>query len=145
MLDKAGSKLELIPVEGMVESLRMIKEPEEIELITRAAVITDKAMEHARETIHAGMTEKKAAWEIEKFMRENGSQTLPFEIIVASGPDAALPHHRPSERPICSSEPVVIDIGARVGGYCGDLTRTLCLDRPVQHDTQFNQVYDTVL
>ena len=142
-LNKVQSKIELIPIEGVVESIRVIKEPGEIELITKAAEISDKAMEHIRETIHVGMTEKEVAWEIEKFMREKGSQSLPFEAIVASGPNAALPHHRPSERRISHGEPVVIDIGARVGGYCSDLTRTICLDR--QHDTPFNQVYGTVL
>lgn len=142
-LNKAGAKLELIPVEAAVESIRELKEPEEIELITRAADIADKAMEHIREMIHVGITEKEVAWEIEKFMREKGSQSLPFEPIVASGPNAALPHHRPSGRHIGPGEPVVIDIGARVAGYCSDLTRTICLDK--QDDAQFNQVYDTVL
>ena len=141
-LNKVQSKFELIPLEGAVESIRMIKEPGEIELITKAAEISDKAMEHIRETIHIDMTEKEVAWEIEKFMREKGSQSLPFEAIVASGPNAALPHHRPSEHRIRHGEPIVIDIGARVGGYCSDLTRTICLG---QHDTQFNQVYGTVL
>lgn len=141
-LNKSQVKTELIPIEGVVESIRVIKEPGEIELITKAAEISDKAMEHTQDTIHVGMTEKEVAWEIEKFMREKGSQSLPFEAIVASGPNAALPHHRPSERRICPGEPVVIDIGARVGGYCSDLTRTICLG---QHDTQFNHVYGTVL
>ncbi|MDO8716033.1 MAG: aminopeptidase P family protein [Dehalococcoidales bacterium] len=141
-LNKVQPKIELIPLEGAVESIRVIKEPGEIELIIKAAEISDKAMEHIRETIHVGMTEKEVAWEIEKFMREKGSQSLPFEAIVASGPNAALPHHRPSERRISPGEPVVIDIGARFGGYCSDLTRTICLER---HDSQFNQVYDTVL
>lgn len=144
-LNKAGAKLELIPVEGAVESIREIKEPEEIELITRAAEITDKAMEHIRKIIHVGITEKEVAWEIEKFMREEGSQRLPFEAIVASGPNAALPHHRPSERKIGPGEPVVIDIGARVGGYCSDLTRTICLDMQDSRDAQFSQVYGTVM
>ncbi len=141
-LNKVQSKLELIPIEGAVESIRVLKEPGEIELITKAAEIADKAMEHTRETIHVGITEKEVAWEIEKFMREKGSQSLPFEAIVASGPNSALPHHRPSERRIGPGEPVVIDIGAKVGGYCSDLTRTICLDKQA---TQFNQVYGTVL
>ena len=142
-LNKAEVKSELIATEGIVESIRELKEPYEIELISKAADITDKAIEHIQETIHIGITEKEVAWEIEKFMREKGSQSLPFEPIVASGPNAALPHHRPSERQIGLGEPVVIDIGARVGSYCSDLTRTICLAK--QDDAQFNQVYDTVL
>jgi len=142
ILNKTSSRLKLVPVERLVESLRAIKEPEEIDLITRATEITDKAIKYAEDIIGIGMTEKEVAWQIEKFMRENGSQTIPFEIIVASGPNSALPHAKPSHRQINSGEPVVIDIGARFGGYCSDLTRTICLGTS---DDTFRKVYDTVL
>ena len=141
-LNKAKSRLKLVSVNGLVESLRAIKEPGEIELITKAAAISDGALEYIEDIIHIGMSEKEIAWEIEKFMREQGSQTIPFEIIVASGPNSALPHAQPSEHAIRSGEPIVIDIGARIGGYGSDLTRTLCLG---SHDDAFNKVYDTVL
>lgn len=139
---KKGSQLQLVPLDGLVESLRAIKEPEEIELIVKAAEITDKAFEYIEDTARIGMTEMELAWEIEKFKRENGSQTLPFEIIVASGPNSALPHAKPSPRPIGPGEPVVIDMGAKVGGYASDLTRTICLGTP---DDTFRKIYDTVL
>jgi len=142
ILNKAPSRPRLIPVDGLVESLRAVKEPEEIELITRAAAISDAAIEYIENTAHTGMSEKEVAWEIEKFIREQGSETIPFDAIVASGPNSALPHARPSSRTIQSGEPVVIDIGARVGGYSSDLTRTICLDTP---DDTFPKVYDTVL
>ena len=142
ILNKGKSQLKLIPVDGMVESLRAIKEPEEIELITKAAEITDAAIEYIQDRIHPGVTEKEAAWEIEKFMREKGSQPVPFDIIVASGPNSALPHAKPSARAIHSGEPVIIDIGARVGGYSSDLSRTICLGTP---DDTFNKIYDIVL
>ena len=141
-LNKAKSRLKLVSVDGLVESLRAIKEPEEIELITRASAISDGAVEYIEGIIHIGISEKEIAWEIEKFMREQGSQTIPFEIIAASGPNSALPHAQPSEHAIRSGEPIVIDIGARIGGYGSDLTRTLCLGA---HDDAFNKVYDTVL
>ncbi len=141
-LNKAKSQLKLVSVDRLVESLRAIKEPEEIELITKASVITDSAFEYIESIIHVGMSEKEVAWEIEKFMREKGSQTIPFEIIVASGPNSALPHAQPSEHAIISGEPIVIDIGARIGGYGSDLSRTICLD---SHNDTFNKVYDTVL
>jgi len=134
--------LKLIPTDGLIESLRAIKEPEEIELITEAVEISDNAMDYINDVIHIGMSEKEAAWEIEKFMRENGSESLPFDIIVASGPNSALPHAKPSLRTIHSGEPVVIDIGARIGGYSSDLSRTICLGAP---DDTFNKIYDTVL
>lgn len=142
ILGKAEPRLQMVPVDGLVESLRTIKEPEEVELITRAAEISDKAFEHIEGVIHTGMTEWEVAWEIEKYMRENGSQPLPFDVIVASGPNAALPHARPSDRRIDSGEPVVIDIGARLGGYSSDLSRTICLGAP---DDTFKKIYDAVL
>jgi len=141
-LDKAESQLKLVSVDRLVESLRAIKEPEEIELITKASAITDSAFEYIEDIIHTGMSEKEVAWEIEKFIREKGSQAIPFDIIVASGPNSALPHAQPSEYAIRYGEPVVIDIGARIGGYGSDLSRTICLG---SHDDTFNKVYDTVL
>jgi len=142
IVDELEGRLRLVPLEGMVESLRVIKEAEEIELITEAVAISDAAFEYAENMIKAGMTEKEAAWEVEKFMRAKGSETIPFDIIVASGQNSALPHAKPSSRTICSGEPVIIDIGARIGGYCSDLSRTICPDTP---DETFNKVYDTVL
>ncbi len=136
------AQLKLIPTDGLVESLRAIKEPEEIELITKASEISDSAIEYIEGIIHTGMSEKEVAWEIEKFMRENGSETLPFDIIVASGPNSALPHAKPSSRAIHSGEPVVIDIGARTGSYSSDLSRTICPGAP---DNTFNKIYDIVL
>ena len=75
-------------------------------------------------------------------MREHGSQAMPFDVIIASGPNAALPHARPSGRVIQEGEPVLMDFGARIDGYASDLTRTICLGEP---DGDFNKVYDTVL
>ena len=135
-------KIKFAPITGLVEALRQIKEPEEIELITKAAAIADIAITHITDAIKAGMTEKEAAWEIERFMREQGSESVPFNVIVASGPNTALPHAKPSERKIGRGEPVVIDIGAKVGGYCSDLSRTICLGKP---DDTFKKVYDSVL
>ncbi|MFC1964039.1 M24 family metallopeptidase [Chloroflexota bacterium] len=137
-----GQGTGLVPLEGLVESLRAVKETGEFEFITRAAEIADRAFEHIADTIQPGMTEKDAAWAVEKFLRENGSQRLPFTIIVASGPNAALPHATPTDRAIGKGEPVVIDLGARCGGYCSDLTRTICLGSP---DETFRKVYDIVL
>jgi Xaa-Pro aminopeptidase len=142
VLTKTESKLRLVPVDGLVESIRTIKEPEEIALIARAAGISDSALVYVVDKIRIGMTEKEVAWEIEKFMREHDSQPVPFELIVAAGPNSALPHAKPSLHQIKAGEPVVIDIGAKVGGYASDLTRTICLGKP---DDTFKKVYDIVL
>ena len=135
------TKLELIPTNGIVEQLRSIKEPEELEFILRAVEITVAAFEWVKEIIHPGMTEKETAWEIEKFLRQRGSEGTPFEIIVASGPNSALPHARPTEKTISSGEPVLIDMGTRINGYCSDFSRTLFLGKA---DKTFQEIYNIV-
>ena len=142
ILKKKQIPLQLIATDGIVESLRTVKEPAEIELIEKAVTISDLAITHIQQIIEPGMTELQAAWEIEKFMRENGSQTVPFELIVASGGNSALPHALPSEKIIQSGEPVMIDIGAKYKDYTSDITRTICIGTP---DKNFCKVYDTVL
>ncbi|MFC1899146.1 M24 family metallopeptidase [Chloroflexota bacterium] len=141
-LEMMGAGLEMIPVTNLVEPLRVVKEKEEIEQIVRAAVISDAALEHIADTLCTGMSELEIAWNIEKFMRKQGSETLPFEVIVASGPNAALPHAQPSPRAVDWGEPIVIDIGARIGGHGSDLSRTLCLG---SQDDMFRKIYGTVL
>ncbi len=139
---KVESPLRLVPLADTVERLRMIKEPEEIELISRAVEISDNAFRHIEGEIRVGMTEKEIAWELEKYMRENGSEQIPFEVIVAAGPNAALPHARPSERRIQKGEPVLMDLGARGMGYASDLSRTIGTGKP---NGTFRKIYDTVL
>ncbi len=142
-MKKAGSSHpKLVPLEGLVESLRAVKDAEEIAVIARAADISDSAFQYIEENIRAGVSERNIAWELEKYMREHGSQSVPFDIIVASGPNAALPHARPSERVIHEGEPLLMDIGARVDGYASDLTRTICVGEP---DDNFKKIYDIVL
>jgi len=119
--------MELVPTEGLVESLRMAKEEEEVRCLAKAAGIADRALEYIVREVRPGMTEKEAAWLIEEFLRQNGSESIPFDIIVASGPNSAMPHARPTERIISAGEPIVVDLGARVDGYSSDLSRTLCL------------------
>ena len=138
-LKKRQPAPKLIPTEGLVESLRAVKEPEELASITRAAALADKTFEFITGTIRPGMTERETAWEMEKYLRENGSQGLPFDIIVASGPNSALPHAKPTEKTIQDGEPVVIDFGARINGYSSDLTRTICLGKI---DDTFRKIYD---
>jgi Xaa-Pro aminopeptidase len=134
--------LELVPTTGIVEQLRSIKEPEELGFIIKAVELADAAFEHAKAIIRPGITEKEAAWEIEKFLRQKGSEGLPFEIIVASGPNSALPHAKPIEKIINSGEPVLIDMGARISGYCSDFSRTLFSGKA---DKIFQEIYNVVL
>jgi Xaa-Pro aminopeptidase len=141
-LDRDKKGFQLLPTEGLVESLRALKDEEELVHLSRAAELADSAIEHIKSRMQPGMTEKDTAWEIERFLRENGSEELPFHVIVASGPNSAFPHANPTQRPIQASEPIIIDIGARIGGYCSDLTRTLCIE---SQDPTFTKIYDLVL
>jgi Xaa-Pro aminopeptidase len=141
-LNELQLKLQLTSTEGLVESLRAVKEEEEIAHLIKAAELADAAAEYITHEIRPGMKEKEVAWKVERFLRENGSETVPFDIIVASGCNSALPHARPTERPISAGEPIIIDLGARVDGYCSDLSRTICLG---SHDKTFIEIYDLVL
>ena len=132
----------LMSTQNLVESLRVTKDAEELKQIELAARIADAAMEDVVPTIKLGMTEKQVAWELEKSMREHGADSVSFDTIVASGPNGALPHHRPRDRAIQKGDPIVIDMGAKVNGYCSDITRTVTVGQP---DDTLTKVYDTVL
>ena len=110
-----------------VAHLRQIKEPAEIERIERAAALADAAFESLLSVLGPGLTEREVALELEFSMRRAGSQEMPFPIIVAAGPNGAHPHAIPGERALADGDLVVIDFGARVGGYCSDMTRTVCI------------------
>ena len=141
-LEANQQRVTLVPTANVVESMRAVKETGEIECIAQAAKLADGALEHASSVIRSGITEKQLAWELEKWLREHGGEPMPFDIIVASGPNAALPHAKPSEKTINHGEPIVIDLGARVNGYCSDLSRTLCVG---DGDKTFSRVYDITL
>ena len=133
---------QLVPVSNLVESLRLVKEPAEVEALQRAVDLGDAAFTHVAERIEPGWTEKQVAWEIEKYIREHGGDGLSFDTIVAGGPWGAMPHAYPRDRKLEAGEGVVIDMGCDVGGYMSDLTRTVCLGKP---DDQFRKIYDIVL
>jgi Xaa-Pro aminopeptidase len=142
IIGKSGLDLQLMPFTDTVETIRTVKDSEEIDCIRRAAEISDKSFNYIAGIMRAGMTELELAWELEKSLREAGSQSMPFEIIAGSGPNAALPHAHPSERILKEGESVVLDFGAKVDGYCSDVTRTLCIGKP---DADFNKIYGIVL
>ena len=137
-----GRGISLVPTEGLVESLRALKDKAELECLEEAAALSDAALEAVLPRVQPGISERELAWELESFMRRNGSEPLPFDIIVASGPNSALPHAKPTDKVILDNEPVVIDLGATVGGYSSDITRTICLG---EGDNTFHRIYDIVL
>jgi len=138
----ANLKISMVPVEGITESLRTVKEPAEIELITKASNITDRAFDYINNNIHAGMSERDAAWLIERYMRENGSDGIAFEVIVAGGANGAMAHHRPSDDLLMPGAAIVMDFGAKYLGYCSDMTRTITVGA---HTDEFDKRYTIVL
>ncbi|RZB30037.1 MAG: Xaa-Pro aminopeptidase [Desulfobacteraceae bacterium Eth-SRB1] len=138
-----GIKVKLVGTEDVVENLRIIKEEGEIENIKKALFIAESTFRNfITNNILTGMTEKEAAWEIEKGMREAGADSLSFPVIAASGPNSALPHAIPGNRKINKGEPILFDWGARINGYCSDISRTVVTGEP---DKTFVKVYETVL
>jgi Xaa-Pro aminopeptidase len=136
--------VEWAPVRGLVLELRAVKDAEEIDALRQALRLTDEALAAALAQTRPGMTERELAWLIESAMRTSGAPAVAFDIIVASGPNGARPHARPSDAVLPPGQPIVIDMGAKVNGYCGDLTRTVCLGPPADPD-RFWQIYNTVL
>jgi Xaa-Pro aminopeptidase len=139
---KPAERPRLKPTDDLLEGLRVLKDDEELAVITRAVEIADQAYVEVSEGLEPGVTEREIAWRLERSMREQGAESTSFDIIVASGPNAALPHHRPSDRPVEFGEPIVIDMGARLHGYCSDLSRTPILGKP---DARYTEIYDLVL
>jgi Xaa-Pro aminopeptidase len=117
--------LELVAGGDLVESLRAVKDAEEILRIAEAAKLADAALRQIMERGLTGRTEVSVATDLERAMRDLGSQRPSFDAIVAAGPHGALPHAEPRDVEIGPNELVVIDWGAELDGYCSDCTRTL--------------------
>ncbi|MFA5410307.1 MAG: aminopeptidase P family protein [Candidatus Omnitrophota bacterium] len=124
-----GTRADLIPTYNIVEDLREIKNPREMEKIKKAARITIAALEFIKGFIAPGIKEIEVAAELERFIRYHGADAAAFEIIVASGPNSSFPHHITSARKIRNNEAVLIDIGADYLGYKSDLTRVFFLGK----------------
>jgi Xaa-Pro aminopeptidase len=120
----AAGGLELVPRRGLVESMRAVKDDEELDAIRRAAAFTDHAYEQLAEERFVGRTERDLAWRMQSLLHDLGGEREAFDAIVASGPTGASPHSVPGERTIEVGETVIVDAGCRVGGYCSDCTRT---------------------
>ena len=121
---------ELVPTEGVVEELRRVKDDGEVARMEVAAGVADRALEAVKPLLGSGVTERDVALALDVEMRGLGAAGSAFETIVASGPNGARPHARPSSRPIGEGELVVLDFGAVVDGYRSDMTRTLCVGEP---------------
>ena len=133
---------ELVPTAGLVDGLRIVKEPGEVERIKAACGIADDALGELLPMLATRPTERDFALRLEFAMRERGASAVSFDPIVASGPNGAKPHARPSDRHIEPGELVVIDFGCIVDGYCSDMTRTVSVGEP---SPEARRVWETVL
>jgi Xaa-Pro aminopeptidase len=119
-----GRGLELVPRSGIVERLRALKDEQELEALRRAWAITDRVFERLGDEKFIGQRERDVSWKVEQLFHDAGADGLAFEIVVGSGPNAAKPHARATDREIGSGETVVVDAGCGVDGYFSDCTRT---------------------
>ncbi len=141
-LKKKEPPVRLQPMRALVERMREIKAPEELAAMARASDIMAGILDRVIPGMEPGRTESEAAWEIQGLAREAGAEGMAFPPIVASGPNGALPHAVPSGRRIRAGEPVVVDVGIRIDGYCCDLTRTVFPGGGPEG--RFREVYRTV-
>lgn len=131
---KRSSKVvALMPVGGLVEIVRVVKEPCEIAALKKSFALNHKLLAWLSADLKRwqGISERELAWEVEKFFRENGAQELAFATIAAFGKNGALPHAIPSDQKLGDNQPLLLDLGCRVNDYCSDQTRTWWIgDKP---------------
>lgn len=133
-LREAAPEVELVPIEGWVEALRQHKEPSELERVAAASAVADRALATLLPSIRPGVTEKELALDLEWRIRTGGADRLAFDVACLAGPEAALPHGAPGNRPVTAGTVLLFDFGAQVEGYRSDMTRTLFVGEPTQRD-----------
>lgn len=140
-LDRAAAG-RTVPTHGVVERLRTVKDPAEVEAIREAARLAEEALDEVAGSVRVGDTELAIAGRLESALRCRGSEWHPFPTIVASGARSALPHAQTSGRQVVRGDLLLVDFGARVDGYCADLTRTFVVGAPP--DERQGAVYSLV-
>ena len=133
-LAAASPDVELVPVEGWIEADRATKEPSELERVAAACAVADRALAALLPAIRPGRTELEVAMDLEWAIRTGGADALAFDVACLAGPEAALPHGSPGDRPILSGAVLLFDFGAQVAGYRSDMTRTLFVGDPSPRD-----------
>ena len=144
-LEKALDGIEISrdrKMQDFINGLREVKSGQELSLIKSAQELTDKAFSYILERICVGRTEKEIALDLEFFIRKNGAEGVAFDFIAVSGKNSSLPHGVPSDKALCKGDFLTMDFGAKVGGYCSDMTRTVALSAVSERQ---KNVYDTVL
>jgi Xaa-Pro aminopeptidase len=138
----SAGKAELVPTHGLVDTVRAIKDEEEIAKIRKAARIADRGFEALTAETFVGRSEKEIAWRLHELLHAHGADELSFQSIVASGANGALPHAHPSDRIVDRGTLVTVDWGVRVDGYCSDCTRTVSTGSLPE---QLRRAYDVCL
>ncbi len=141
-LNRVGISVELLPQSEVIEDMRAVKSKEEIELMIKSLRLSEEVMLDAIQFVKKRLPEREIAWFIEKELRERGAEELAFPPIVASGPNAALPHAKPTGKIPDHGDPVIIDMGARLNFYCSDITRTFFVSRMSK---KWQKIYEIVL
>ena len=136
-----GEEVSFVPLKKAPQILRQIKTPAEIISMRKAGAITSEAFEAVLPKIRVGMTEMELRLELENTMYRLGAEALAFSTIIASGVNGSLPHAVPGPRKLEKGDMITMDFGAKVGGYCSDMTRTVALGEP---GAEMRKVYNTV-
>lgn len=134
--------MELASLKNAPEQARRIKDAKELQCMEAACDISCRAFEKLLPQIKPGMTEKQLQLILDYTMLDLGGEGLAFDTIVASGVNGSLPHAIPSDKKVEKGEMITFDFGAKKGGYCADMTRTVSLGRP---SDEMKKIYDTVL
>jgi Xaa-Pro aminopeptidase len=139
---KLEKAVELVPMENVMVNIRKVKDDHEIDLIRKAISVAEESFDAMRGEIKAGLTENYLAGLMILELRSRGASDTSFPVIVASGANTSLPHYRPGESLILRDQPLLIDWGAQLKGYCSDLTRTLLIGRVPE---RIRKIYKVVL
>jgi Xaa-Pro aminopeptidase len=131
----------VVPAPPLVEELREVKDDTEIASMAQAARLGSETLDELLGSLHPGVTEREVAIDLELGMRRRGAESLAFDSIVAFGEQSAEPHHQPGDRTLRRGDLIKLDFGARVGGYCSDMTRTVVLGPASERQ---REVYDVV-
>jgi Xaa-Pro aminopeptidase len=129
-LATAAAGVTTVPFGRKIEELRTAKDPSELELLATACRISAQAIADTFALIRPGLTERQLAAALDRRMVDLGAERPAFETIVASGPNGAIPHHAPTDRPMRRGDLITMDFGALYGGYHADMTRTVALGEP---------------
>ena len=140
-LNKRSGAALMPRLHGDLSLLRLVKDEDEILEMKRAQAVTDAAFTHIAGFIEVGMSELEIRAELEGYMLSHGGDGLSFDSIIASGPNGANPHARPSERRVQEGDMIVMDYGAALNDYHSDMTRTVCVGQP---SALQRKVYDIV-